>query len=80
MNANNYPTKITIDIDARLHLQHIDRPASEHYIQKVTGNIISYPNEGTYEVTLQPANGVRFSQITSGPMHLGDYPFHIGLA
>lgn len=48
-------------------MQHIDRPASEHYIQKVTGNIISYPNEGAYEVTLQPANGVRFSQITSGP-------------
>ncbi len=52
MNAKNHPKKITIDVDARLHLQHTDKPVEDHYIQKVTGSIISYPNEETYEVTL----------------------------
>jgi hypothetical protein len=36
MIAKLYPEKIVIDVDARLHLQHVDKPESEHYVQHVT--------------------------------------------
>lgn len=65
--TTNYPEQITIDVDARLHLQHTDVDEANHYIQEVSGTVISYPNAGEYEVSLSPANEVRFSQITSAP-------------
>ncbi len=51
----NYPDQITIDVEARLHLQHVDIQESDHYIQEVSGTVISYPNAGSYEVSLSPA-------------------------
>ncbi len=67
MTNKTYPEKIVVDVDARLHLEHIDKPMSEHYIQHVVGKVISYPNKGEYEVELYPDGNTRFSQITSGP-------------
>lgn len=82
--STNYPEQITIDVDARLHLQHTDVDEANHYIQEVSGTVISYPNVGEYQVSLSPANEVRFSQITSAPciiiliMFILDWPRKFG--
>jgi hypothetical protein len=58
-----YPNKIIVDVEAKLHLQHTD--IKKHSIEEVRGKIISYPNKGNYDITLNP--GRPFIQITSGP-------------
>lgn len=59
----NYPDQITIDVEARLHLQHVDIQESDHYIQEVSGTVISYPNAGSYTIVLVCDNNVVDSKI-----------------
>lgn len=67
MSVKSYPEKITVDVHARLHLEHTDLSPEEHRIVDVEGQIESYPNEGNYSVVLRPQENIRFSAITSGP-------------
>lgn len=63
-----YPQNIQIDVNATLHLQHTDVDPSQHSTVQVTGTINSQPNEGTYQISLDPqGEDVSFAQITSGP-------------
>jgi len=67
MKTKRYPQKITVDVKARLHLEHTDKKPEDHRIVEVNGTIESFPNEGDYNVILKPQDNIRFSQMTSGP-------------
>jgi|GEM_PF-2857993 len=67
METKKYPEKITVDVKARLHLEHTDKKPEEHRIIEVNGKIESFPNKGDYNIVLEPQDNIPFSQMTSGP-------------
>ncbi len=60
-----YPEEITIDVNARLHLEHTDVEGKS--VEVVDGEVVSRPNEGTYSISLAPKSGRPFAAMTAIP-------------